>query len=161
MPLKPPHTPKARYYGHFNCVRMWCPCASREVRFFYEQAFSVSSLGCTCTLTPRSRESNCWSRWCPSKKSNSPTTSWISTATWVALLVGKGKGIARLCHRAKLAGERLRWGKSAMDPTFYTFLGWPLVPQWRKMLCEALTCWVLISADKKWVTSEMSFFHFS
>lgn len=123
MPLKPPHTPKARYYGLFNCIGMWCPCASQEVRFFYEQAFPVSFLGCTCTLTPHSRESNCWSRWCPSKKSNSPTTSWISTATWVALLVGKGKGIARLCHRAKLAGERLRWGKSAMDPTLH--LSWP------------------------------------
>lgn len=89
---------------------------------FYEQAFSLwffLFLGCTCTLTPRSRESNCWSRWCPLKKSNSPTTSWISTATWVAPLVGKGKGTAtgellacttgiNLRQRDR-NGERLPW----------------------------------------------------
>lgn len=56
---------------------------------FHAEASSLCLSGCTCTPTPRSQVSSCWSRWCRLRRWSSRTTSWISMATWVTLLGGK------------------------------------------------------------------------
>lgn len=127
MSVKPLHIPKAKWYMHFNFIQRWCPHTSPEVRFFNEQAFSLCFLGCMCTLTPHSQESNCWSRWCPSKKSNSPTMSWISMAMWVSLWVGKGKEITRelLAWATGLNGRETAMGKGCHGPHVTPLLASP------------------------------------